>query len=72
MKIEISNRQPTARIDAKALKELARRLSAYPPPAMVPSSFTTRCQGRSSGQQRMAQPTCRAARGLPSMRATCP
>ena len=27
MKIEISNRQRTARIDAKALKELARRLS---------------------------------------------
>ena len=37
----------------------------------VLADATTRCHGRSSGHVRIAQPTCRAARGAPSKYASC-
>ena len=64
--------RPSGRNPTPSASSMARRSCAKPPPAMVPSCITTRCQGRPSGQIRMARPTSRAARGRPSIRAIWP
>lgn len=71
MQRDMSTR-PSKRNGTPSASNKALRNGAYSPPVTEPSAFTTRCQGTSSGQQRIAQPTWRAARALPRRSAICP
>ena len=57
--------RPSRRNVTPSSRSIARRSAAKSPPATVPSAMTTRCHGTSFGLHRIAQPTMRAARGLP-------
>jgi hypothetical protein len=59
--------RPSGRNETPSASNKALRISGKPPLAIEPSAMTTRCQGKPSGQKRMARPTSRAARGLPSL-----